>query len=140
MKRQVVFMKKYRNLIQIDGDFYRLLSPFEGNETAWQVVSQDKKESIAMFYQKMNKVNGSWLRLKTEGLKRGRPLSGISGRHAAERLQGIWRRADVCRYSGRQNGTEQKRRRFCFSAVCAEGNFIIRKRRSLSRSTCFQAA
>ena len=49
VKRQVVFMKKYRNLIQIDGDFYRLLSPFEGNETAWQVVSQDKKESIAMF-------------------------------------------------------------------------------------------
>ena len=69
VKRQVAFMKKYRNLIQIDGDFYRLLSPFEGNETAWQVVSQDKKESIAMFYQKMNKVNGSWLRLKLRGLK-----------------------------------------------------------------------
>ena len=69
VKRQVAFMKKYRNLIQIDGDFYRLLSPFEGNETAWQVVSQDKKESIAMLYQKMNKVNGSWMRLKLKGLK-----------------------------------------------------------------------
>lgn len=69
VKRQVAFMKKYRNLIQIDGDFFRLLSPFEGNETAWQVVSQDKKESIALFYQKMNKVNASWLRLKLKGLK-----------------------------------------------------------------------
>jgi len=69
VKRQVAFMKKYRELIQIDGDFYRIQSPFEGNETAWQVVSQDKKESIAMFYQKMNKVNASWLRLKLKGLK-----------------------------------------------------------------------
>lgn len=69
VKRQVAFMKKYRELIQIDGDFYRILSPFEGNETAWQVVSQDKKESIAMFYQRLNKVNGSWLRLKLKGLK-----------------------------------------------------------------------
>ena len=69
VKRQVAFMKKYRELIQIDGDFYRIQSPFEGNETAWQVVSQDQKESIAMFYQKMNKVNASWLRLKLKGLK-----------------------------------------------------------------------
>ena len=69
VKHQVAFMKEYRELIQIDGDFYRLQSPFEGNETAWQVVSQDKKESIAMFYQKLNKVNASWLRLKLKGLK-----------------------------------------------------------------------
>ena len=69
VKRQVAFMKEYRDLIQIDGDFYRIQSPFEGNETAWQVVSQDKKKSIAMFYQRLNKVNGSWLRLKLKGLK-----------------------------------------------------------------------
>ena len=69
VKRQVAFMKEYRDLIQMDGDFYRIQSPFEGNETAWQVVSQDKKKSIAMFYQRLNKVNGSWLRLKLKGLK-----------------------------------------------------------------------
>lgn len=33
------------------------------------MVSQDKKKSIAMFYQRLNKVNGSWLRLKLKGLK-----------------------------------------------------------------------
>ena len=33
------------------------------------MVSQDKKEAIAMFYQRLNKVNGSWLRLKLKGLK-----------------------------------------------------------------------
>ena len=43
VKRQVAFMKKYRELIQIDGDFYRIQSPFEGNETAWQVVSRIRK-------------------------------------------------------------------------------------------------
>lgn len=61
-------MKAHRQLIQMEGDFYRLLSPFEGNETAWMVVSQDKSEAIAAFYQKMNKVNGSWLRLRLQGL------------------------------------------------------------------------
>ena len=61
-------MKEYRELIQVDGDFYRLLSPFEGNETAWMVVSQDKTQAVAALYQRLNKVNASWLRLKLEGL------------------------------------------------------------------------
>lgn len=68
VKRQIAFMKEYRELIQIDGDFYRLLSPFEGNETAWQVVSQDKTQSVAAFYQRLNKVNASWLRFRLRGL------------------------------------------------------------------------
>ena len=70
VKRQIAFMKEYRELIQIDGDFYRLLSPFEGNETAWQVVSQDKTRSVAAFYQRLNKVNASWLRFRIRGLDR----------------------------------------------------------------------
>lgn len=69
VKEQVAFMKEYRELIQMDGDFYRLLSPFEGNETAWMVVSQDKSQAVAAFYQKLNKVNASWIRLKLDGLK-----------------------------------------------------------------------
>ena len=59
-------------MIQMDGDFYRLRSPFEGNDTAWMVVSQDKKQAIAGFYQKLNKVNASWLRLKLQGLDKER--------------------------------------------------------------------
>ena len=59
---------EYRELIQIDGDFYRLLSPFEGNDTAWMVVAQDKTQAVAGFYQRMNKVNASWIRLKLQGL------------------------------------------------------------------------
>lgn len=70
VKQQIAFMKQYRQLIQVDGDFYRLISPFEGsgNETAWMVVSQDKTEAIALFYQRLSKVNASWLRLKCAGL------------------------------------------------------------------------
>lgn len=68
VKKQIAFMKEYRELIQIDGDFYRLLNPFEGNETAWMVVSQDKTQAVAALYQRLNKVNASWLRLKLEGL------------------------------------------------------------------------
>lgn len=68
VKKQIAFMKQYRELIQIDGDFYRLKSPFEGNETAWIVVSQDKESALALFYQRLHKVNGSWIRLKLAGL------------------------------------------------------------------------
>ena len=68
VKKQIAFMKEHRELIQMDGDFYRLLSPFEGNETAWMVVSSDKAQAVAAFYQRLNKVNASWLRLKLDGL------------------------------------------------------------------------
>ena len=68
VKKQIAFMKENRELIQMDGDFYRLLSPFEGNETAWMVVSSDKIQAVAAFYQRLNKVNASWLRLKLDGL------------------------------------------------------------------------
>ena len=66
--RQVRFMKDNRELIQMDGDFYRLRNPFKGNETAWMVVSGDKSRALAGFYQRLNKVNGSWERLRLRGL------------------------------------------------------------------------
>lgn len=43
IRKQVSEYKELRMLIQY-GDFYRLLSPFEGNETAWMFVSADKKK------------------------------------------------------------------------------------------------
>ena len=44
VKRQVSLVKEVRELVQF-GTFYRLLSPFEGNETAWMFVSKDQQES-----------------------------------------------------------------------------------------------
>lgn len=68
VKRQVEFMKENRSLLQMDGDFYRILNPFEGNEAAWIVVSRDKKRAIAGFYERLNKVNAAWFRLRFKGL------------------------------------------------------------------------
>ncbi len=68
VKRQIEFMKKHRELIQIKGDFYRLKSPFKENDTAWIVVSPQKDEAIAMYYQRLNKVNAPRLRFKLNGL------------------------------------------------------------------------
>ena len=45
VKEQITFMKDYREIIQF-GTFYRLKSPFEGNETVWMVVSQDQNTAI----------------------------------------------------------------------------------------------
>ena len=68
VKKQIEFMKKYRRLIQIDGDFIRLVSPFEKNESGWMVIAKDKSEAIVGIYQSLNKVNGSWLRFRLKGL------------------------------------------------------------------------
>ncbi len=68
VKRQIDFMKEHRALIQKDGDFYRLSSPFEHNETGWITVSQDRRHALALYAQTLNKVNASWVRFKLKGL------------------------------------------------------------------------
>lgn len=69
VKEQINFYKKYRNLFQY-GTFYRLISPFEksGNETAWMVVSQDKKEAIAAYYRVLAKPNPGFKGFRLVGL------------------------------------------------------------------------
>lgn len=67
MKDHIAFFKENRKLIH-SGTFYRLLSPFEGNETVWMVVSEDKKEAIVGYYQVLAKPNPGYSRLKLEGL------------------------------------------------------------------------
>ncbi|MDI6667830.1 alpha-galactosidase [Leuconostoc falkenbergense] len=49
IKDQISFYKQQRQLIQY-GDFYRIKSPFEGNETAWEFVNEDKTEAILFNY------------------------------------------------------------------------------------------
>ncbi|ANS74980.1 alpha-galactosidase [Paenibacillus yonginensis] len=67
VKLQVEQYKQLRGLIQF-GDFYRLLSPFEGNETAWMFVSEDKKEAFAAYFQVLAGPNAPLRRLKLKGL------------------------------------------------------------------------
>ncbi|GMK39171.1 alpha-galactosidase [Paenibacillus sp. CCS19] len=49
---QVAAYKQIRGLVQ-QGDLYRLKSPFEGNESAWMFVSQDKEEALVYYFQVM---------------------------------------------------------------------------------------
>jgi len=67
IQNQVYFYKKNRSLIQF-GTFYRLLSPFEGNDTAWMVVSKDQSEAIVAFYRTLAKPNPGLVQLKLAGL------------------------------------------------------------------------
>lgn len=67
VKEQIAFMKKYRQILQF-GTFYRLKSPFEGNETAWMVVSEDQKTALVGWYRILNDINGRYTRLRLEGL------------------------------------------------------------------------
>ncbi|WP_304418492.1 alpha-galactosidase [Faecalibaculum rodentium] len=82
IRDQVRFMKKYRQLIQF-GTFYRLQSPFAGTETAWMVVSEDKKQAIVGYYRVLQEINAPFRRLKLQGLSPDR-LYAISGKEEQE--------------------------------------------------------
>ena len=61
------FMKDHRELIQF-GTFYRLASPFETNEPAWMVVSEDRTQAIVGYYRILSRVNAPFTRLALKGL------------------------------------------------------------------------
>ncbi|HZH61593.1 MAG TPA: alpha-galactosidase [Metabacillus sp.] len=67
VKKQVATYKEIRRLVQY-GDFYRLVSPFEGNETAWLFVNDDKTESVVFYYRILAEANGPLSMLKLKGL------------------------------------------------------------------------
>lgn len=66
---QIRFYKQYRQLLH-SGDFYRLLSPFEGggNETSWMMVSKDRKVAVLAWYQVLAEPNPGPQFLKLDGL------------------------------------------------------------------------
>ena len=66
--RFTAFMKAHRELIQF-GDFYRLSSPFEGNDAGWMVVNKNRSEAIVGWYHALHQVNRPGKHLKLAGLK-----------------------------------------------------------------------
>ena len=67
IKAQVSFMKKYRRLFQF-GRFYRLKTPFEGNFTAWLVVSSDQRHAALGYFKMLNDVNAEYRLQRIPGL------------------------------------------------------------------------
>lgn len=66
-RQQVIKYKELRELIQF-GEMYRLNSPFEGNETAWMFVSENKKEAFIGYFKVLTEANGPMTRIYPRGL------------------------------------------------------------------------
>lgn len=71
VKRQVAFYKKNRGFIA-KGDFYRLLSPFEGNFAAWEVVDREGSKALVTVTRILSEINGPYRRLPLQGLEENR--------------------------------------------------------------------
>lgn len=67
VKTQVQFYKEIREIVQF-GDFYRLISPFEGNDAAWNFVSDDQTECIAMYFKVLSEPGTKIKTFKLRGL------------------------------------------------------------------------
>ena len=54
--------------IVLFGDQYRLLSPFEGMETAWMYVAPNQNQAVVFYYKTLATPNPPFFRLKLRGL------------------------------------------------------------------------
>lgn len=85
VKAQVAFYKSIRSLVQT-GDLYRLLSPFEGNETAWMIVSPDKAEAVVGWFRVLAQPNDKPASLRLYGLDPDADYELLGEAEAGERL------------------------------------------------------
>lgn len=67
VKKQVAYYKDIRHLVQF-GEFYRLISPFEGNEAAWMFVSEDQTEALVAYFNILAQPNPPMKKLRLKGL------------------------------------------------------------------------
>jgi len=67
IKKQIQFYKSVRKLVQ-QGKFYRILNPFTDNNTAWMLVSDDREEALAAFYQVLAEPNPGRYSFRLKGL------------------------------------------------------------------------
>lgn len=77
LKEQVVISKKLRPLLS-HGEFHRLISPFEGGLAAWQLVSADRAEAIAICASAQVEANTYEFLLRLRGLE-AEALYAING-------------------------------------------------------------
>ena len=66
-KRMIARVKSLRDLTR-RGTFWRLLSPFEGQKTAWAFVSEDRTNVILCVYCALSVPNSAPLRVRLRGL------------------------------------------------------------------------
>jgi len=85
--RQVAEYKELRKLVQF-GDFFRILSPFQGEDAAWIFVSRDKAEAWAVYCRPFARANPPLPVLRLKGLDPGADylVSGGWGVHGGDEL------------------------------------------------------
>ncbi len=67
IKAYVSEYKKLRKLIQF-GNFYRLISPFEGNESAWMIIDEEQDEFLLYHFKIFERPNSKGIRIKLKGI------------------------------------------------------------------------
>lgn len=67
---QIRVYKEIREIIQF-GDFYRILNPFEGNETAWMFISQSGMDAVAFYFRVLAQPQAPIRTLRLKGLDPG---------------------------------------------------------------------
>jgi alpha-galactosidase len=68
VKREIKQYKELRAFL-MSADMYRLKSPFEGNDTAWMFVSEDKNDIFAAYFRVLCEVNPGITRMKFTALE-----------------------------------------------------------------------
>ena len=91
IKEQIAFYKSIREVIQ-KGSFYRLKNPQNGNEVAWNFVSEDKKTVIYCYF----KILAEPLRVNTPVRLKGLDENGIY----KSKTNGICYGGDELMYAG----------------------------------------
>ncbi len=67
VRQHTANLKDLRPLVA-SGDLYRLLSPFDGNETAWMIIAADGSEALVSYVRELARPNPSTRRLRLRGL------------------------------------------------------------------------
>jgi alpha-galactosidase len=87
IKANIALYKEIRPIIQF-GKFYRILSPFEGNETAWIYVSHDKSKAVLFYFRKTAGAHEPFKIMKLKGLdpKKNYSLVGLNQTFSGDTL------------------------------------------------------
>lgn len=67
IKEQISLYQRHRQLLQF-GTFVRLLSPFEGNDTAWMYIAKDRSEALVFYFRVLTEASAPLVTLKLQGL------------------------------------------------------------------------
>ncbi|MCI8553825.1 MAG: alpha-galactosidase [Clostridiales bacterium] len=91
IRNQTALYKRIAPLV-VEGDFYRLISPFEADGCAWMFVSPDRRRAFAIYVQKLSKPAWPQDRLRLQGLD-------PDARYRIEELDGVFY-GDELMYAG----------------------------------------